>query len=149
MNKNSSQVWEARELIPFLRQVFAHHVTKPGVGGRQWDKAWNRVVKSARHHVKKADVQNYSKTPYSVVNRLYLALVNQTPYSPNDSALTSMSVEYCAVVFIQHVKTYGPYPLHSRLGAWLPLDWAALIEWEEAIERQSKHRRQAVEPDER
>ena len=138
MNKHASRKWEARELIPFLQHVFAYRVSEPGVEGREWDEAWNRVVQSARHHARRAHTQDSSKTPYSVVNRLYLALVHPNPNSPNDMALASMSVESCAIVFVQHAKTYGPYPLRSRLGAWLPLDWAFMVEREEAIERRSK-----------
>jgi hypothetical protein len=149
MNKNASRKWEARELIPFLQHVLAHRVSKPGVGRRVWDEACNRVVQSARHQVRRADVQDYSKTPYTVVNRLFLALVNHNPYSPDHSALASMTVESCAIVFIQQAKTYGPYPLYSRIGAWMTPEWWSVIEWEEATERRSQQQRHTVDHKER
>jgi hypothetical protein len=135
------------DTVPSAR--LAHRVSKPGVGGRVWDEAWNRVVQSARHHVKRADVQDYSKTPYTVVNRLFLALVNHNPFSPDHSALASMTIESCAIMFIQQAKTCGPYSLYSRIGAWMTPEWWSVIEWEEATERRSQQQRHTVDHKER
>lgn len=147
MPSTSQQWWEARELIPFLQRVFAHRVRTGDALGREWDRAWYRVVQSARHHVRKADGQDYTSTPFRIVERLYQGLID--PYGSNDPILARMSIESCAIVFIQHAKTHGTYPLHSRQSAWPPPGFAFNIKREEAIERQSRQQWDSVDPIER
>lgn len=147
MPSNAVKGWSLTELIPFLQRVFAHRVNRHGTVGRDWDKAWYKVIQSASSHVRNAAAQHYSSTPFRTVARLYQALVD--PQGSNDPAMARMRIESCAIVFIQHVTIHGPFPLHSRQLMWPLQEFALAMQQEEVVEQQFKQQGHHTDPIER